>query len=155
MPCIRIFTISLGRVLGTEARRRPWNTQSDGTDSSVIAAQALSNLMLGSAFVPRVLAAAGPLPPTAQRLTWGRAPPTARELFAQMLLNAALHGGCAPFLDAARAPEVWYAEVCSVCGRSTRAWCDPLGLGFRARACRVAHQRRGLGRAVWHIRDEG
>ncbi|KAG1660817.1 hypothetical protein FOA52_010242 [Chlamydomonas sp. UWO 241] len=76
----------------------------NGGESAVIAAQALSNLMLGSAFVPKVLASCGPLPDTATRLAQ-RSHPAVRELFSQALLNAALHSGRASFLDQARAPE--------------------------------------------------
>ncbi|GAX76767.1 hypothetical protein CEUSTIGMA_g4214.t1 [Chlamydomonas eustigma] len=76
---------------------------SDFSDGPVLAAHTLANLMRGSAFVSRVLNLLGPLPDLAKQLIITRSDPLVKQIFTQMMLNAALHTGTASALDTANA----------------------------------------------------
>ena len=80
--------------------------KADFSEGPMTACQTLSNLMRGAAFVPRVLKLLGPLVTLAKHLASSASEPMAKQMFAQMLLNAALHSGTASALDSADAPQV-------------------------------------------------
>ncbi len=74
-------------------------------EAPVSACQTLSNLLRGMAFVPRVLKLLEALPALARHIA-AKSEPQVKEVFAQMLLNAAMHNGSAGDLDKASAQKV-------------------------------------------------